>query len=188
MLNHLSLILWISSDLLREGFGLVSSLLVVSGRLSIMAAHTEPWITIHDTTKENPNHYSSLSQISSLFFFLTQTKNIWKKNLRSVGCNAYAGFPPSCRLLGYLFLCSILTFDSFSAGADCSSHFLNKRHAYTLVKFPGDGCHLNHDKDLGGTPPPQRCPFTLGSLHRPWQEGLPQTQMSAPRCGVIHLL
>lgn len=90
------------------------------------------------------------------FFFLTQTKNIWKKNLRFVGCNAYAGFPPSCRLLGYLFLCSILTFDSFSAGADCSSHSLNKRHAYTLVKFPGDGCHLNHDKDLGGTPhPPQ---------------------------------
>lgn len=154
MLNHLSLILWISSDLLREGFRLVSSLLVVSGRLSIMAAHTEPWITIHDTTKENPNHYSSLSQISSLFFFLTQTKNIWKKNLRSVGCNAYAGFPPSCRLLGYLFLCSILTFDSFSAGADCSSHSLNKRHAYTLVKFPGDGCQLNHDKDLGGIPPP----------------------------------
>lgn len=188
MLNNLLLIPWISSDLLREGFRLVSSLLVVSGRLSIMAAHTEPWITIHDTTKENPNHYSSLSQISSLFFFLTQTKNIWKKNLRFVGCNAYAGFPPSCRLLGYLLLCSILTFDSFSAGADCSSQSLNKRHAYTLVKFPGDGCHLTMTRIWEVSPPPQRCPFTLGSLHRPWQEGLPQTQMSAPRCGVIHLL
>lgn len=151
MLNHLSLILWISSDLLREGFGLVSSLLVVSGRLSIMAAHTEPWITIHDTTKENPNHYSSLSQISSLFFFLTQTKNIWKKNLRSVGCNAYAGFPPSCRLLGYLFLCSILTFDSFSAGADCSSHSLNK-----IGKIPRRWVSFEPWQGSGRYPPPPK--------------------------------
>lgn len=162
MLNNLSLIPWISSDLL----GLVSSFLVVSGRLSIMAAHTEPWITIHDTTKENPNHYSSLSQISSLFFFLTQTKNIWKKNLRFVGCNAYAGFPPSCRLL-----------------------FSKQKACLHIGKIPGRWVSFEPWQGSGRyPPPPSRCPFTLGSLHRPWQEGLPQTQMSAPRCGVIHLL
>lgn len=149
MLKHLPLILWISSDLLTGSFGLV--LPVVPGRLSTMAAHTGQWFTTHDTTKQNPNHYSSLSQISSLFFFdprlKTSGRTIW--DLWVV--MHMLDFPFHA---GYLFLWSGLTFDSFSAGADCSSHFLNKSHAYTLVKFQEDGCHLNHNQDWEVPPTP----------------------------------
>lgn len=67
-----------------------------------------------------------------------------------MGCNVYVGFFFLCRLLGYLFFCFILIFDSFFVGVDCSSYFLNKRYVYILVKFLGDGCYLNYDEDLGG--------------------------------------